>query len=78
MNRCIKYFKTILAREKLQDGIGRTTLDESRKYIEKDAALERRFQPIHVDEPRSRRINSNLERFTAIVMKGPSPCVYYR
>src|SRR5699024_8148552 len=31
--------------------IGATTLDEYRKYIEKDAALERRFQPIRVDEP---------------------------
>src|SRR5699024_3795133 len=31
--------------------IGGTTLDEYRKYIEKDAALERRFQPIQVDEP---------------------------
>jgi ATP-dependent Clp protease ATP-binding subunit ClpB len=31
--------------------IGATTLDEYRKYIEKDAALERRFQPIQVDEP---------------------------
>ena len=31
--------------------IGDTTLDEYRKYIEKDAALERRFQPVHVDEP---------------------------
>ena len=31
--------------------IGATTLDEYRKYIEKDAALERRFQPILVDQP---------------------------
>ena len=31
--------------------IGATTLDEYRKYIEKDAALERRFQPITVEEP---------------------------
>ena len=31
--------------------IGATTLDEYRKNIEKDAALERRFQPIQVDEP---------------------------
>lgn len=31
--------------------IGATTLDEYRKYIEKDAALERRFQPVNVDEP---------------------------
>ena len=33
--------------------IGATTLDEYRKYIEKDAALERRFQPVSVDEPSS-------------------------
>src|SRR5699024_8894870 len=39
-----------LARGDLQC-IGATTLDEYRKYIEKDAALERRFQPIQVDEP---------------------------
>src|SRR5205807_10315708 len=31
--------------------IGATTLDEYRKYIEKDAALERRFQPVRVDQP---------------------------
>ncbi len=31
--------------------IGATTLDEYRKNIEKDAALERRFQPVQVDEP---------------------------
>ena len=31
--------------------IGATTLDEYRQYIEKDAALERRFQPVMVDEP---------------------------
>ena len=31
--------------------IGATTLDEHRKYIEKDAALERRFQPVMVAEP---------------------------
>lgn len=42
--------KPALARGELQC-IGATTLDEYRKYIEKDAALERRFQPIMVDEP---------------------------
>lgn len=42
--------KPPLARGELQC-IGATTLDEYRKYIEKDAALERRFQPIKVDEP---------------------------
>ncbi|GII98345.1 ATP-dependent Clp protease ATP-binding protein [Sediminihabitans luteus] len=42
--------KPMLARGELQT-IGATTLDEYRKHIEKDAALERRFQPIHVNEP---------------------------
>jgi len=42
--------KPALARGELQC-IGATTLDEYRKYIEKDPALERRFQPIMVDEP---------------------------
>jgi ATP-dependent Clp protease ATP-binding subunit ClpC len=40
----------MLARGELQT-IGATTLDEFRKHLEKDAALERRFQPIKVDEP---------------------------
>src|SRR3979411_2996200 len=42
--------KPMLARGELHC-IGATTLDEYRKYIEKDAALERRFQPVFVDEP---------------------------
>jgi ATP-dependent Clp protease ATP-binding subunit ClpC len=42
--------KPMLARGELQT-IGATTLDEYRKYVEKDAALERRFQPIQVAEP---------------------------
>src|SRR3954464_13829713 len=42
--------KPALSRGELQT-IGATTLDEYRKYIEKDAALERRFQPVQVDEP---------------------------
>lgn len=42
--------KPALSRGELQT-IGATTLDEYRKYVEKDAALERRFQPILVDEP---------------------------
>ena len=42
--------KPMLARGELQT-IGATTLDEFRKYFEKDAALERRFQPIQVNEP---------------------------
>ncbi len=42
--------KPALGRGELQM-IGATTIDEYRKYIEKDAALERRFQPVQVDEP---------------------------
>ena len=42
--------KPMLARGELHT-IGATTLDEYRKHIEKDAALERRFQPVYVDQP---------------------------
>jgi ATP-dependent Clp protease ATP-binding subunit ClpB len=42
--------KPMLARGELHT-IGATTLDEYRQYVEKDAALERRFQPVYVDEP---------------------------
>ena len=42
--------KPALARGKFRC-IGATTIDEYRKYIERDPALERRFQPVHVDEP---------------------------
>ena len=42
--------KPALSRGELQ-AIGATTLDEYRKYVERDAALERRFQPVQVDEP---------------------------
>ena len=42
--------KPMLARGELQT-IGATTLDEYRKHLEKDAALERRFQPVRVEEP---------------------------
>ncbi|MDQ3578492.1 MAG: ATP-dependent Clp protease ATP-binding subunit, partial [Actinomycetota bacterium] len=53
--------KPMLARGELQT-IGATTLDEYRKYVEKDPALERRFQPIQVGEP-------NLEH-TIEILKG--------
>ena len=46
--------KPALARGELHC-VGATTLDEYRKYIEKDAALERRFQKVLVDEPTCRR-----------------------
>jgi ATP-dependent Clp protease ATP-binding subunit ClpC len=52
--------KPALARGELQC-IGATTLDEFRKYIEKDGALERRFQPITVDQP-------SIEATIAILM----------
>jgi ATP-dependent Clp protease ATP-binding subunit ClpC len=42
--------KPMLARGELQT-VGATTLEEYRKYLEKDSALERRFQPVQVDEP---------------------------
>src|ERR687896_115452 len=42
--------KPMLARGELR-AVGATTLDEYRKHIEKDAALERRFQPVYVEEP---------------------------
>ena len=42
--------KPILARGELQT-VGATTIDEYRKHIEKDAALERRFQPVKVEQP---------------------------
>jgi ATP-dependent Clp protease ATP-binding subunit ClpC len=42
--------KPMLARGELQT-VGATTIDEYRKYIEKDAALERRFQPVKVEQP---------------------------
>ena len=50
--------KPMLARGELHC-IGATTLDEYRQYIEKDAALERRFQPVQVDEPTVEDTNSN-------------------
>jgi len=56
--------KPALARGELQC-IGATTLDEFRKYIERDAALERRFQPVYVKEP---TIEETLE-----ILKGIRP-----
>jgi ATP-dependent Clp protease ATP-binding subunit ClpB len=49
-NDAANLLKPALARGELHC-IGATTLDEYRKYVEKDAALERRFQPVHVGEP---------------------------
>ena len=53
--------KPALARGELHC-IGATTLDEYRKYVEKDAALARRFQPVLVDEPTRRRYHLNPTR----------------
>lgn len=52
--------KPMMARGELQV-IGATTLDEYRKYIEKDAALERRFQPIQVEQPTVKETIAILE-----------------
>ena len=54
--------KPALSRGELQC-IGATTLDEYRKHIEKDAALERRFQPVYLDEP---SIEDTVEILTAL------------
>ena len=54
--------KPALSRGELQT-IGATTLDEYRKYIERDAALERRFQPVTVEEP---SIEETIEILTGV------------
>ena len=56
--------KPSLARGEIQL-IGATTIEEYRKYIEKDAALERRFQPVRVEEP--------TEEETLLILKGLRP-----
>lgn len=56
-------FKPALSRGEIQV-IGATTLDEYRKYIEKDAALERRFQPVIVTEPSAEETISVLKGIT--------------
>ena len=63
-NDAANLLKPALARGELRC-IGATTLDEYRKYIEKDAALERRFQPVYVGEP-------NLED-TIAILRGLKP-----
>jgi ATP-dependent Clp protease ATP-binding subunit ClpC len=55
--------KPMLARGELH-AVGATTLDEYRKHIEKDAALERRFQPVQVDEPSIEEAIAMLEAVT--------------
>ena len=58
--------KPMLARGELHC-IGATTLDEYRQYIEKDPALERRFQPVQVDEPTVEDMLLRINRFLLIV-----------
>ncbi|CCQ51898.1 ATP-dependent Clp protease regulatory subunit [Crocosphaera watsonii WH 8502] len=55
--------KPALARGELQC-LGTTTLDEYRQHIEKDAALERRFQPVMVGEP---SVEETIEIFTGVM-----------
>lgn len=66
--------KPQLARGELQI-IGATTIQEYRKYIEKDSALERRFQPVYVDEPTEEQtynillgLKNNYEKFHNVVI----------
>ena len=63
--------KPALARGELQT-VGATTLDEYRKYLERDSALERRFQKIKVDEPSSEETVQIL-RGPARPLRGPPP-----
>jgi ATP-dependent Clp protease ATP-binding subunit ClpC len=63
--------KPMLARGELQT-IGATTLDEYRKHLEKDAALERRFQPIQVGEP-SLATHHRDPQGPARLLRGPPP-----
>lgn len=62
--------KPSLARGEIQL-IGATTITEYRKYIEKDAALERRFQPVNVEEPTEEEAVRILEGVTAQIRRAP-------
>ena len=63
--------KPSLARGELQC-IGATTLDDYRKYIERDAALERRFQPVLVEEPTVDETRRNPARHQGALRGAPS------
>ena len=63
--------KPALSRGELQV-IGATTLDEYRKHIESDAALERRFQPVQVDEPSEEETIANPQRHSRRVRRTSS------
>ena len=64
-NDAANLLKPALARGELRC-VGATTLDEYRKYIEKDAALERRFQPVFVGEP-------TVDDLTTGILRGALP-----
>lgn len=64
--------KPALARGEIQV-IGATTLDEYRRHIEKDSALERRFQPVTVREPSRDQALANFERAPGPVREPPPP-----
>ena len=68
--------KPMLARGELHT-IGATTLDEYRKHIEKDAALERRFQPVFVDQPTRRGDDLDPAR-PARALRGPPRRAHHR
>ena len=67
--------KPALSRGELQC-VGATTLNEYRKYIEKDAALERRFQTVKVEAPIARRSSSDFEGLTSEVRDTPQSQAY--
>lgn len=69
--------KPALARGELQV-IGATTVDEYRKHIEKDAALERRFQPVLVDVPSAEISEAMLLGTGASVMRNSTSCRFSR
>ena len=74
--------KPALGRGEIQV-IGATTLNEYRKHIEKDTALERRFQPVIVEEPLSRRASRSLRALPLTMrptIRCPSPrrCAVWR
>ena len=65
--------KPALSRGEIQV-VGATTLDEYRKYIEKDAALERRFQPVTVGEPQPGGYTGYFERPAGESMSSTTAC----
>lgn len=69
--------KPPLARGELQC-IGATTLDDHRKYIERDAALERRFQPVHVSEPTLPQALQILQGLQVTLLSSSNPVNRYQ